>query len=239
MKVIERNNQRVVLSTDLAEAFGADIGKINYNYNYNKNRYEEGKHYFVLRGDELRDFKTDCEIHASLKKTHTLYLWTEKGAFLHAKSLNTDKAWNAYGQLVDDYFKKVEQSNKVQPDIYALSPQLQFMIITEQRQNELESRQTELQAENEELRKDMKHLSLVVDNEVWITEHQKSDIRDAVKSRVGKLKSQTIDAHFQGCYGDLNTFFSVSKYDKIARKDFEQAIDFIQGWFPKKKENLS
>lgn len=238
MKVIERNNQRVMLSTDLAEAFGADIGKINYNFSYNKSRYEEGKHYFVLRGDELRDFKTECEIHASLKKTHTLYLWTDKGAFLHAKSLNTDKAWNAYGLLVDDYFKKVEQA-KARTDIHALSPQLQFMIITEQRQNELEARQTELQAENEELRKDMKHLSLVVDNEVWVTESQKSDMRVAVNKRIGELKSQHIDGHFQGLYGDLKTFFSVSKYDKIARKDYEQAIDFIQGWFPKTKEKHS
>lgn len=31
------------------------------------------------------------------------YLWTEKGALLHAKSLNTDKAWEAYEYLVDFY----------------------------------------------------------------------------------------------------------------------------------------
>jgi len=33
-----------------------------------------------------------------------LHLWTEKGAWLHAKSLNTDKAWEAYETLVDDYY---------------------------------------------------------------------------------------------------------------------------------------
>ena len=35
-----------------------------------------------------------------------MYLWTEKGAFLHAKSLNTDEAWEVYGKLVDSYFVK-------------------------------------------------------------------------------------------------------------------------------------
>lgn len=29
-----------------------------------------------------------------------------KGAFLHAKSLNTDKAWELYDKLVDSYFRK-------------------------------------------------------------------------------------------------------------------------------------
>ena len=156
--------------------------------------------------------------------------------FLHAKSLGTDQAWEAYTKLVDDYFKKVEEQ---QSSFSALSPQLQVLIMMETRQKELEDRQNALQAENEELRSDMRHLSLVVDNEVWITEHQKAEIKVEVKRRIGKLKSENVDAHFQGCYGDLNTFFGVSKYDKIARKDFEQAIDFIRGWYPKKKENTS
>ena len=37
-------------------------------------------------------------------KANILYLWTEKGALLHAKSLNTDKAWEVYDYLVDFYF---------------------------------------------------------------------------------------------------------------------------------------
>ena len=37
-----------------------------------------------------------------------LYLWTEKGALLHAKSLNTDKAWQVYDYLVDFYFRAKE-----------------------------------------------------------------------------------------------------------------------------------
>lgn len=40
------------------------------------------------------------------RKASKLYLWTEKGAFLHAKSLNTDVAWEVYDKLVDSYFEK-------------------------------------------------------------------------------------------------------------------------------------
>ncbi|MDE5620138.1 MAG: hypothetical protein K2O29_09960 [Ruminococcus sp.] len=42
---------------------------------------------------------------ANSSKIRTLYLWTESGALLHAKSLNTDKAWVVYEFLVDTYFR--------------------------------------------------------------------------------------------------------------------------------------
>lgn len=40
--------------------------------------------------------------------TRHLYLWTERGALLHAKSVNTDKAWDVYEQLLDVYFRTKE-----------------------------------------------------------------------------------------------------------------------------------
>lgn len=233
MQIIERNNKRVLTTAQIAEGFGTDYKVISQNFSRNRDRYTEGVHYFFLQGDERKDFLfNNPQNDDSSKHAKFIYLWTEKGVFLHAKSLNTDQAWSAYTKLVDDYFKKVEELKQMQPELSAFSPQLQFMIITEQRQNELEAKQVVLED-------NVRTLKLVVDNEVWITEHQKSDIKEAVKSRVGRLKSKAIDAHFQGCYGDLNTYFGVAKYDKIARKDFEQAMEFIQGWFPKKKENLS
>nr|WP_019292877.1 hypothetical protein [Lactococcus petauri] len=42
------------------------------------------------------------------KFANQLYLWTEKGALLHAKSLGTDEAWDMYDILVDTYFKVQE-----------------------------------------------------------------------------------------------------------------------------------
>ena len=57
------------------------------------NRFNtEGKHFYCLTGEELKNFCVR-EIHEykNLEKIRTLYLWTEKGALLHAKSLNNDK----------------------------------------------------------------------------------------------------------------------------------------------------
>lgn len=109
LRVIEVEGKRVLTTKQIAEAYGADVKTIQYNFRYNKPRYILGKHYIELTGDELRRLKTRSEFQSSLKYAKSLYLWTEKGALLHAKSLNTDKAWEVYDYLVDFYFHAKEQ----------------------------------------------------------------------------------------------------------------------------------
>lgn len=110
LQAVEVRGQRVLTTRQIAEAYGTTKQIISYNFNYNKHRYTEGKHYITLQGDELRAFKASHEIHDNLKYAHIAYLWTEKGALLHAKSLNTDKAWQVYEYLVDFYFRAKEES---------------------------------------------------------------------------------------------------------------------------------
>ena len=109
LSVTEYGGARVLTSKQLAEAYGTTPDVIGYNYRYNKERYKEGKHYIMLEKQALREYKiTNVEIQRSLPKISKLYLWTEKGALLHAKSLNTDKAWEVYDYLVDFYFRAKE-----------------------------------------------------------------------------------------------------------------------------------
>lgn len=110
----EYGGARVLTSKQLAEAYGTTPDVIGYNYRYNKERYKEGKHYIMLEKQALREHKiTNVEIQRSLPKISKLYLWTEKGALLHAKSLNTDKAWEVYDYLVDFYFRAKEVQKEV------------------------------------------------------------------------------------------------------------------------------
>lgn len=171
-QVIERNNQRLLTSFQLAEAFGTDTKAIVYNFNYNKERYEEGKHYLSLTGDERKDFMYEMEFPSSYKRVHTLYLWTEKGAFLHAKSLGTDKAWTAYSQLVDDYFKKVEEAKQPQPtqETSTLSPLLQVLVQIETRQNTLEQKVAMYESNQNEVKEAVTSLT---DNMTATPDHTK------------------------------------------------------------------
>lgn len=64
-----------------------------------------------------------------------------KGAFLHAKSLNTDKAWEVYDRLVETYFHVRKIANE------ELSPQTQFLLRLAQTiaNKELEDRERDRQ----------------------------------------------------------------------------------------------
>lgn len=114
-ETVEVKGMKVLTTRQIAEAYGVSKDKIIYNFNYNKDRYVLGKHYIEVFGEELRKLKRTCEIQSSFKYAKTLYLWTEKGALLHAKSLNTDKAWEVYDYLVDFYFRAKEEPKETKP----------------------------------------------------------------------------------------------------------------------------
>lgn len=115
LKIVEHKNQRVLTTQQLAESYGTDSKAISYNFNHNKERYEKGKHFYLLQKEELRAFREIHELPTNLNK---VYLWTERGAFLHAKSLNTDKAWEVYDSLVEHYFKSQEAKPSQLPSNY-------------------------------------------------------------------------------------------------------------------------
>lgn len=113
---------RVLTSRQLAEAYESEPIQIQQNFSNNRKRFIEGKHYILLIGEELKRFKRNLENFEVVAKTaNRLYLWTEKGALLHAKSLNTDKAWEVYDYLVDFYFRAKE---KQEPDVSETLPQV-------------------------------------------------------------------------------------------------------------------
>ncbi|MDB0465994.1 hypothetical protein C4156_02575, partial [Clostridioides difficile] len=93
LQVIERNNERVLTTQQLADVYETDVRNISNNFNNNKDRFIEGKHYFLLQGDDLKNFKGIHTEYENLKFTSKMYLWTERGANRHCKILDTDKAW--------------------------------------------------------------------------------------------------------------------------------------------------
>ncbi len=117
LQVIEQSGQRLLTTKQIAEAYGTDVKTVQYNFRYNKRKYREGKHYIELTGDALKELKTRSEFQSSLKYVKRIYLWTEKGALLHAKSINTDKAWEVYDWLVDFYFRVKEESSLPEEEV--------------------------------------------------------------------------------------------------------------------------
>lgn len=117
MQVVEVGGIRVLTTKQIAEAYEAEEWKIKQNFSNNRKKYVEGKHFVILTGEDLRAFKHRVEnFYLVGKGANKLCLWTEKGALLHAKSLNTDKAWEVYDYLVDFYFRVKEEPRQQAPE---------------------------------------------------------------------------------------------------------------------------
>ena len=72
---IEYRAERVLTTEQLAQ-----------NFLNNKNHFEEGKHFFKLEGDALKNLRLEnIELQIS-PKARCLYLWTRRGASRHSKT---------------------------------------------------------------------------------------------------------------------------------------------------------
>ncbi len=107
-------NARVITTELMAQLYGTAVNNIQENFRNNKDRFEEGKHYFKLEGEALREFKKSLTQNNWVsRQTRNLILWTERGASRHAKMLDTNQAWDVFDKLEDAYFEppKEEKPN--------------------------------------------------------------------------------------------------------------------------------
>ena len=105
---VEYSNQLVLLTAQLAEYYKCSVENIRDNFRKNRDRFVVGKHYFKLEGDTLKAFRDEAENFrvAPRYQMSSLFLWTKRGAARHAKMLSTDKAWEVFEALEDNYFDR-------------------------------------------------------------------------------------------------------------------------------------
>lgn len=143
LTVVENKNQRVLTTQQLADVYETDINNIQQNFKRNSKHFEEGKHYFLLQGDELKEFKSQLTISQMpliSKYTSQLYLWTEKGANRHCKILDTDKAWEQFDNLEEVYFR-VKNQTPAMPTTYKEALQHLLVQVEENERLALENKQ--------------------------------------------------------------------------------------------------
>ncbi|MFJ7933672.1 ORF6C domain-containing protein [Sporosarcina sp. NPDC096371] len=216
LSIIEQNNQRVLTTSQLAESFGTDNKIINRNFQRNSERYEQGKHYYALSGNELREFKGSRQIDDSLKYTSVLYLWTEKGAWLHAKSLNTDQAWDAYEMLVDEYYKIIE----TQPSNTKLLLQTAL-----QQEERLDTVETEVKYLKNHMRVNGAQEQRIGANARGKVMQCLGGIESPAYKEIGKKA-------FSQFWRDFKKYFEIPRYGELPKGQFEESLIYIQEWSP-------
>ncbi|HCO6187244.1 TPA: ORF6N domain-containing protein [Escherichia coli] len=128
------HNQIPVITTELlAQLYGTEPVRIRQNHHENKVRFVEGKHFFKVVGNDLKELRVALNYSQNLRvtlsnsqnlqpslrglqispKARSLILWTERGAARHAKMLETDQAWDVFEKLEDCYFRQKDPSAPV------------------------------------------------------------------------------------------------------------------------------
>lgn len=215
LKITEYKDIRVLTTQQIAEAYGTDSKTISYNFNHNKNRYAEGKHYVCLENDELRAFR---EIHDLPNNINKLYLWTEKGTFLHAKSLGTDEAWEVYEKLVDSYFNKKKPLTAIE--------QLQ---LTQKAVLEVKEQIDNVNKDLQDFKQDMPLLAVECEKITRAVRVKGMDILGGKTSNAysdNSIRSKV----YQDIHNEVKRQFGVNTYKAIKRSQCDKAIEIINNY---------
>lgn len=114
---IKFNKQLILTTEQLAKFYETTSDVIKKNFSNNKDKFAEGKHYYLLEGNQLKAFKNQVNnLHLVDKRTSHLYLWTKRGASRHAKMLGTERAWDVYDELEENYFNSTQQQLPIPKD---------------------------------------------------------------------------------------------------------------------------
>ena len=219
LQITEYKNIRVLTTQQIAEAYGTDTRVISNNFNRNKDRYVEGKHYICLEGDELKDFKTNHQFDES-SRINKLYLWTEKGAFLHAKSLNTDTAWEVYDRLVDNYFEK--------PKAVPMTTDQKIQLLA-QGNVELTERIDKVDKDLQEFKADMPLLALECQR-ITRAKNQKVVPLMGGKSAPAYKNKSLMRKVYSDVDAQLRREFGVNTYKAIKRNQCDLAVKIIEDY---------
>ncbi|QPA60652.1 ORF6C domain-containing protein [Lysinibacillus sphaericus] len=219
LQIIVHDNRRVLTTSQIAESYGTDEKLVQQNFSNNKGRYKEGKHFFLLQGSELKTFKDQFENLGLVKKNaSSLYLWTEKGAWLHAKSLNTDKAWDSYEMLVDEYYKVIEQTNQQDPIELALQTSLKNY-------KEIKSIKGDV-----EYLKD--HMRIDGAQEYALNSQGKAKVFEVLGGYNSLAYNEVSRKAFGELWRDFKRHFQLPRYSELPKTKFDDAVYFISKWRP-------
>ncbi len=228
LSVCEKDGQRVLNTSQLAESFGTDTKIINRNFQRNSERYVQGKHYFALTGEELKTYKGSRQIDDSLKFTSVLYLWTEKGAWLHAKSLNTDLAWDAYEKLVDEYYH-------VKSNVVPLSKDQALVTVLRTTADLVEGHES-IVKEQAELKQLINNVNHKVEEQITLDSGEQRRLQKGIALKVYDLcdDPQIRPRFFRELHREIKDRFGVASYKDLKRRELQTALRYIENWIPKK-----
>lgn len=222
---IEWSGQVVITTAQLAEVYGTTADNINSNFLKNKDRFNEGKHYITLVGEELRTFKSNPTFGGVVGKTaKQLYLWTRRGASRHCKILGTDKAWEQFDYLEDNYFERKTQPKLPKTPMELLELHYEAIKQVDNKVDSLEARFNDFE----------QSLPLLPEDAEGVSKEVKKRVVEVLGGKESnayhdKSLSQKV---FMDAYRNLKGNFNVSSYKAIKRNRKDIAVQIAREYRP-------
>ena len=146
--IVEYQGQRVVTLDMIDKLHHRPDGTASRNFTANKERFEEGKHFYLIdysKNNEFRCFGIEVP-------PRGMTLVTERGYSMLVKSFSDDFAWEVQEQLSDSYFDNSQPMSTAE----FLVQQANLMLEYENRFKKIEQRQTNTEVMVAETRQDVR-----------------------------------------------------------------------------------
>ena len=226
---INFKNERVLTTKQMAEVYGTEENNIKKNLSVNKDRFTEGKHYYLLKGEDLKEFKRvvttgNQALENEFRFVSQLTLWTEKGANRMCKILDTDESWKQFEILEDTYFNVKYKTFKPLSPIEILQLQLEAIKENENR----------IEAVNDDLQSFKVDIPLFGNEQYDLQKLVRSkgtSILGGRDSRAYKNKSRR-QRLYSDLQGEIKRQFGVNTYKAIKRSELSAAKEIVSKYIP-------
>lgn len=214
--------KKAMLVKEIAGIHNVPLKQINRRINENLVRFKNGIDIVDLKSGALNEPQllnlgfTNMQI----AKANNIYILSERGYAKLLKILEDDTAWELYDKFVDGYFNMREQQ-QIPNDPFG-----QIQLLATGTSN-LNKRVTNLeQVIEEQLTIDYGQQRVLEKAKgrriyfLWNNGHIDQAVHDTTRKLFGLLGKNLKDA------------FTVNSFRDILKKDFEEALKFIEGWRP-------
>ena len=223
LKQVEYDNQIILTTEQLATFYGTTERAIKQNFNNNYDKFQEGLHYYFLKGVQLKEFKNRVENFDLVgKRANALYLWTKRGASRHAKMLGTDRAWDVYDELEENYFNPKTQQRLLQSPTEMLKLAVASTLETADKVEKLTTRMDDLE----------QNASIDPGEYNYLSKRISSEVQNYITAHHLNLNNKQRAQLYKDINRGVKEVTGVKTRSQLRKKDFDTVDRYLMDWVP-------
>lgn len=224
LEQVKYDDQVILTTEQLAEFYGATTQSIAQNFKNNEEKFEEKKHYYLLKGAQLKEFKSQFEnFELPINKfASQLYLWTKRGASRHAKMLGTDRAWDVYDELEENYFNSKSQQYLPHSPTEMLRLAIESNLETADKVEALNTRMDEFE----------QNAPIDPGEYNYLSKRISSEVQNYVVSHHMILNQKQRSQLYKDVNRGVKEVTGVKTRSQLRKKDFDVVDRYLMNWTP-------